>query len=282
MKQAEILIIGVIYNTYRETLRYLESLAQADPEKVVLILADNSTVERPEGFAAKATSYPFVHYFETGGNLGYFGGARAALARYLEHHPVYPPWILVTNVDIVFTPGFTAYLGSMKPGQAVGMVAPAILSQRWNTDNNPQLMNRPSRCKLQFLRIVFSNFALHSLYHLASMVKAWGTGFLRNGRRAGRSPVEEAARIYAPHGSCLIFRDEYFVRGGSLEMPNFLFGEEIMVAETLVRLRLSAEYRPDLIIHDYEHASTGLLLSRSMSRYQKEYVKAILMQYYRG
>ena len=50
MNQADILIISVIYNTYPETLRYLDSLTPEATGNLAIILVDNSDKPTPPIF----------------------------------------------------------------------------------------------------------------------------------------------------------------------------------------------------------------------------------------
>ena len=129
MIQPGILVIGVIYNTYPETLRYLDSLLPSANGNLSLILVDNSDKIQPSDFTETIKGYPFLHYLKTNKNLGYFGGAREGLNYYLREHATYPPWILVTNVDIVFTSQFFQRLTELNNNQNLGVVAPSILSK---------------------------------------------------------------------------------------------------------------------------------------------------------
>jgi GT2 family glycosyltransferase len=167
MSQPGILIIAVIYNTYEETLRYLESLAKTGASDITLILADNSDKANSQDFLVKIEKYPFVHYLKTGKNLGYFGGAREGLKYYLQDHSNYPPWILVTNVDIVFTPEFFTRLNKYNHHQSIGIVAPSIISQKWKRDFNPKIVTRGTKKKLQFNQLLYSNFLLQNIYFTA-------------------------------------------------------------------------------------------------------------------
>jgi len=280
MNQANILIIGVIYNTYPETLRYLDSLKPLATGKIAIILADNSDKAKPADFLEKIKDIPFLHYIETGKNLGYFRGAQEGLNYYLREHSIYPQWILVTNVDIVFTPQFFHRLNELNDRQNLGVIAPSIISQKWNTDYNPKILVRYSKRKLKIFRFLYSNFLIHNLYLAAAYAKKW-----RNGRKRGKEsnevyPAKVVKKIYAPHGSCLVFKNNYFIRGGTLDLPNFLFGEEIYVAETALHLGLDVEYHPELVIHDYEHASTGFFLTPQMSLYNLQAIQSILERYY--
>jgi GT2 family glycosyltransferase len=282
MNQPGILIIGVIYNTYPETLRYLDSLLPLAKGDILLILVDNSDKEQPHEFTEKIKSYPFLHYLRTNKNLGYFGGAREGLKHYFEQHATYPPWILVTNVDIVFTPQFFQRLTELNSNknENLGVVAPSIISQKWNTDYNPKILVRYSKGKLQFYKYLYTHFLIHNLYLIAAYAKKWGLGLWRAQKDKKANPIHKARKIYAPHGSCLVFKDTYFIRGGTLDLPNFLFGEEILVAETAAEFGMDVEYHTEIVIHDYEHASTGFFVTPKMNEYNRQAIQAILERYY--
>jgi GT2 family glycosyltransferase len=281
MNQSDILVIGVIYNTYPETLRYLDSLAPLATGNLSLILVDNSDAEKSNEFLNKIKDYPFLDYIDTGKNSGYFGGAREGLNYYLREHPVYPQWILVTNVDIVFTPQFFHRLNKLNDQKNLGVVAPSIISQKWKTDYNPKILVRYSKGKLQFYRFLYLNFLIHNFFLLGAYAKKRVLSWHRGKKELTENSEQKRRKIYAPHGSCIVFKETYFTRGGALDLPNFLFGEEVLVAETSLQLGLDVEYHPEMVIYDYEHASTGFFVTPAINKYYRESVQSILERYYR-
>ena len=91
---------------------------------------------------------------------------------------------------------------------------------------------------------------------------------------------KESKIIYAPHGSCIIFNENYFKMGGNLNHISFLFGEEIFVAESAKKSGLKVQYEPQLRVSDYEHASTGFFYSRKIAGFMKQSTIDILATYY--
>jgi GT2 family glycosyltransferase len=279
MKKPDILIIGVNYNTYPETLRYLDSIADAVNQNVSVILVDNSNEPKPVGFEARLKAFPFLIYIETGKNLGYFHGANVGLKHFLQEYKAYPKWVLVTNVDIVFKSNFFQQLEKLNDNADLGVVAPSIISKKWDTDYNPKVLERYSKRKLLFYRALYSNFLLHNIFLTGAYLKKWISGS-RSGT-SGETPHDsKVVKIYAPHGSCVVLKDTYFTRGGTLDLPNFLFGEEIYVAESAARAGLDVEYHPEMVIYDYEHASVGFFVTPAINRYYKESIQLILKMYY--
>jgi GT2 family glycosyltransferase len=281
MRQSEILVIGVIYNTFEETLRYLDSVAETETGNLTLILVDNSDRPVPAGFGDEIARHPFALYLKTGQNMGYFGGARSGLDHYLARNGGYPRWVLVTNVDIRFTGGFFEQLQSLPEDERLGLVAPSIISQRWGRDYNPKIMNRYSAGRLRFYLVLYSCFLFHNLYLAGSYLKSLLYGLKRRTARAEKAEGE-FRRFYAAHGSCMVFHRNFFNHGGTLEIPVFLFGEEIFVAEQAKSAGLDIVYHPELVIHDHEHASTGWFISPRINAYHRQAIRAILEKYYQG
>jgi GT2 family glycosyltransferase len=280
MDQPDILVIGVIYNTYPETLRYLDSISTSAKEKLTLILVDNSNNPCPPDFLEKIRNYPFLNYIVTGKNLGYFGGAREGLQYYLGMYPQLPQWILVTNVDIVFTESFFLKLNGLKERENLGVIAPAIISDKWNADYNPKILKRYTRRKLKFYRFLYSNFILHNIFIIGTYAKKWVNGLKKTEPITIDNQGLSGMKLYAAHGSCIVLKNTYFLRGGTLDLPNFLFGEEILVAESALQSGLDVEYHPELVIHDHELASVGVFVTRRINSYYNESLQSILKKYY--
>lgn len=280
MDQAGTVIIGVIYNTYQETFRYLQSITPLLNYDISLILVDNSDSGKSSDLKSKIAAYPGIQYIDTGKNLGYFGGANEGLRCYLRDHSRYPRWILVTNVDIVFTPHFFHRLNELDNTPDLGVVAPSIISKKWSSDYNPKILIRYSKGKLRFYRFLYSSFLIHNLFLLVAYFKKWLVGFRKGKDQSTFNTGQKERKIYAPHGSCLVFSQEYFTRGGTLNLPNFLFGEEILVGETALKLGLDVIYHPEMVIYDYEHASTGFFVTPKINGYNREAIRSVLARYY--
>ena len=86
--------------------------------------------------------------------------------------------------------------------------------------------------------------------------------------------------IYAPHGSFIIFTKFYFLNGGNLKYPCFLFNEEVFVAETVLKLNLKVIYDNQLIVYDNEHVSTGTFRSKIIANYVAISSKYVAEEYF--
>ncbi len=87
-------------------------------------------------------------------------------------------------------------------------------------------------------------------------------------------------RIYAAHGSFIIFSRRFFEAGGKLDDRLFLFGEEIAVGETCRALGLPVIYDPRLSVLHNEHQSVGSGMSRRKYAYHRAAVQHVLSKYF--
>ena len=274
-------ILGVIYNSYSEVFGFLESIDRCFGHEVKVILVDNSENQPDSLFLEKIQGIDFITYIKSGTNLGYFHGADFGLKRFLESNPVFPPWIIVCNVDIIFdTPFLPEKLGLYENIPDLGMIAPAILSDKWGTDLNPFLISGIPLRKLHFYRFIYSSVLLQNgyvlLHYLKRSIKM--LFYLKTDQKKPNRDIQE--KIYAPHGSCIILNKNYFKRGGTLDHISFLFGEEIFVGETAKRLGLNVLYVSEIQVRHYEHSSIGNFISRKINKFYRQSIKDILASYY--
>ncbi len=249
-----IVLICVNYGSDRETLQWVEAVRrQPGSEKIRMVVVDNTPRGADDDFGTQLQKrMDAIQWIPTAGNLGYFGGARFGLDRFLEQFPL-PEWVMVSNVDLQFgdAPFFERLL-QMRLPEGVGVVAPAIRSALSGREQNPYMTQRPSALRMHFIKWATGTFPRLCLYEWGARWKARIAGRLRAMQTAG-----PARPIYAPHGSCVLFRRRYFERGGTLHYPPFLFGEELFVAETARALGLQVFYQPALQIVHREHVTTG-------------------------
>jgi GT2 family glycosyltransferase len=256
------LLICVKYGSDEETDHYLESVRSLQSQSSMHVLVVDNTLDGSWGQRSSQFNCIAVQASQ---NLGYFGGARYGLSHYLSENPL-PDWVIVSNVDLTIAdPKFLDHLFPLKDDPDLGVVAPSIRSNLTGRDQNPYLATRPSSLRMHFYKWLYRSWLLLNAHELASAAVHKLLGVLRS----GRSSDSEGSRreIYAPHGSFLIFSKTYFERDGDLQFPEFLFGEEIYVAEKLRTLKLKAIYEPSLVVIHEEHQSTKLFKSRPIAAY---------------
>jgi GT2 family glycosyltransferase len=257
-----VLLICVKYGADKETERYLNSLrALQSRDGLHVMVVDNSAVGTwgiPSGFDSELIQAP--------SNLGYFGGARYGLSLFLKSNPL-PDWVVVSNVDLrMADPSFLERLAPLGSVLNLGAVAPSIRSSLTGNDQNPFMRVRPSVYRMHFYKWLSRNWLILNTYELLGFLFHRMRGSLAR-VRPNSSSLQSREKIYAPHGSFLILARTYFDRGGTLDFPQFLFGEEVYIAEQMRRLGLEVLYEPSLQVTHQEHQSTKLFKSRRVAQH---------------
>jgi len=265
-------ITGIIYNTYLEATRFVDSLMSQLNISTKLILIDNSCIEPSDSFIQRIKENPHISYLKQNRNLGYFGGAQVAL-EFCSQRLSSIDFFIVSNVDIIYSPDFVASLLNLKVNEEVGVIAPSIISNKWQIDANPKILERYSRKRMLFYKYLYMNRHIHNFYILLSYLKKL---FKHRG-----SLAENFSRyIYAPHGSCIIFLQKYFNSGLNFNHISFLFGEEIFIAEECSSKNIKVLYEPNIKVLDFEHASTGIFYNKKISDFMKQSTIDIIQKYY--
>jgi GT2 family glycosyltransferase len=197
-------------------------------------------------------------------NLGYFGGAAYGFDHFVAGHGL-PDWVIVSNPDILLEDKrFFDKLCILHRDTHCAMIAPGIMSRLTGDNQNPYMKQRPGKSITSFREQIARNVLVFNAYELLSHAKRGLRGIFKRSRRLLTDAVGDVSKIYAPHGSFIIFNKAYFEAGGSLEYEPFLYGEENYVAEIARQLNLPVFYDPRLQVTHQEHATTGLLKSKAM------------------
>jgi len=247
----KVAIVCVCYNAYDHLLSFTESLktsfSLSNDVDFTLVVVDNSTNAAEQQVRAALSEANFKTQYLKSENVGYFPAFKKGtdlLGSLLDFD-----CIAVSNVDLTVRSDFFEALNVQvqKVSDSVGIIAPAILSKGRGGDLNPKTLFRPTRFSLMKNIFIFKRLWLLKIYRKLSDLKVKSTiGSLAPGDS-----------FYSPHGSFILFTKQYFARGGSVDYPQFLFGEEDFVAEQCRMVGLKVQYQPSITIVDDDHGSTS-------------------------
>ncbi|HLK55763.1 MAG TPA: hypothetical protein VKU00_04325, partial [Chthonomonadaceae bacterium] len=203
-------------------------------------------------------------------NRGYLRGCAFARARWLEEHALQPTLVGIANTDLALAGDFFVQLLTQALPERVAVLAPRITLPD-GTLQNPFLRVRPNRARM---------FGYTLLYRSALLTGCWQWLHSRKNRlrRAGKPQVGAPRQRslapdytpYAAHGSLFFLRPNFFERGGTLDYPTFLFGEEIFIAEQVRAFGLKVAYLPSARVLHNAHTSTDRIASRRRARWMHE------------
>lgn len=260
----KVVVVVVNYHSADEVVEYLNTINPEDGIQVVVV--DNGDAEKGLSELRLAISVkPFATLLEPRANLGYMGGARYAYEQ-LGCEDLFgsADWFVLSNADVRFNArslvdGLTR-IQQGGTGDVPLVVAPRIESSLTGRNQNPYLVNRPSRFKYLVLGWIFAFYPLAVAHRLLGIVKQ------RLSRKVNVAN-RDLPSIYGGHGSFIIFNRAYFKRGGGLDNGSFLFCEENYVAEEVRRLGGRVTYQDGIVVIHKEHITTGIMPSRVMTKY---------------
>lgn len=231
-------------NTYLSQLDKLEKDIQIE----IYVIINDNTGEFTQEITPRTLS---VYTLSPNENLGYIGGCSNAYEYWIHTlKKDIPDWLMISNTDLKLPKDFLTILNFTKPNMAV--LSPTVIDENQNIQN-PHLMKRVNKKKIQTYIKIFSSPIYTAVYWLASTLKAkWHPP-----KKTQHNTTQY--EIYAAHGSIFILTKEFFKKGGTFENCPFLYGEEIFIAEQNYNLKLSSIIIPSIIVIHKAHSTTGNL-----------------------
>lgn len=260
------LIVAINYNSYNELKSYINSVEIAaqkySSNTIDFIIADNSSMYEECLFKSRCVNFRVIRL----NNLGYLGGAQHVING--TPNILCYDYVIISNVDIAMKEDFFDKLSSVKIEKEVAWIAPKIYSKDEKRDRNPKVMSRYSKKKLQLLYYMYKYPILFYLYTMTAY------------KRKKLQPQYPEMDIYAGHGSFMLLTRSFFESYKEIHYPIFLFGEELFLAEEILKAGKKVRYVPSLVIYDNEHVSTSTIKKKTYFKYNQDSIKYILDTYY--
>lgn len=275
MKKVVFFIIN--YKSDDFLFRFLDSVYQAKQEVDIsldIVVLDNSEKSEKENQNIKTkleNEKLSVTFQSNDKNLGYFGPIPIA-QEYLRTRD--SDYVIYCNPDLRLDKQF---LKELLNSSVNGVIAPAIISESKNIDQNPKYLSKLSLEKMQRLKLIYGNSILYTLFFLMADFKEFLEKFLKKGKTITKQPIKN---IYAPHGAMFIFKNIDFFKSLK-EFPCFLFGEEIFIAEEALKNNVSIDYMPQLRVFDIRHASISLLSTKFKRELYYSSINYLFKEYYK-
>ena len=245
----KILIITVNYKYASPTNSLVSSLEQCgEKDQIKLTIVDNESSDntRKELEIIKENSTIEIHTISSKHNRYYWGGAAFALDKVDTSQF---KWIIICNNDVVFNnPDIFLKLIDLD-NENYPIIGPRIQSSHSKKDLNPFLIKSISVIQDIYYSLYYSNTITAKFVH--------AIGSILNRKSKINNQKSEISKIYAPHGSCVIFSNKYFTHGGYLDTGFTMYGEEVSTGEIAKSLDLPIHYMPSLSLIHNDHQSTS-------------------------
>jgi len=277
----KVCILAVCYNSYEESLRYLDSIYSSIKNincTVVFFYIDNSSIVDIE-YVQSVKSYKdkFELKYIKCQNLGYYPSISYAINTLKIDLTDYD-YSILSNVDLRVSKSFFETLEGFSKSKNIGILAPSIYSRTLNLDKNPKISIRPNYKKLTLNMFLYSNSFTFLILRIGNILRLKVHNIIK--RWVKQKPQNKNLdQIYAPHGSFKILTNEFNKKNIEINYPIFLFCEEIYLAEMCRKHGLKVIYRPDLLVYDSEGASTSLMKPKDYRDHNKRALSYIIEKY---
>jgi GT2 family glycosyltransferase len=230
--------IMVNYGNDVETEGFLQKCLQLKEASQGLFVIVNNSAKSSKDMTFThliSSSNRYVKVINCADNPGYFPAAQRAL---LEIEQKQFKFVILSNTDLeILNDNFYEILLKMPDSSLSGAIAPSVRSELSQKECNPLYWSRPSKRKIHFLKLVYSNFFIAWIYHVLSFFKS---------KLVSEKQILSGQNVYAPHGCFIILTQNYFRSGGDFSHKVRLYGEEIALAERLRKFGLKVVLEPTL------------------------------------
>lgn len=239
-----IAVVTVTYSPGKYLDEFLASLDTATKVGTHVILADNGSVDgAPQRAAAE---HEHVHFFPTGGNLGYgraINKAVASLAALRDDAVINPDYFIFANPDVVFAPNsIDAMVECLQRwenrGENIADVGPMILQDDGSIYPSARAVPK------------LGNGIGHALFSGIWPQNPWSKSY----RDDAVMDQERTAGWLS--GSCLLVRWDAFDAIGGFDERYFMYMEDVDLGDRFQQAGYVNVYCPDAVItHAVGHAA---------------------------
>ncbi len=271
MDSNSILIACVNFNTYNKLETYIFSIInskiQSNLELNIDILISDNSNSKKELNVTNIRDLNIYHIFNER-NFGYLGGIVEALSK-TKLRPEDYRYFVISNVDLRVPITFFQDLLNTKFDPNIGWIAPSIISEKENRDRNPKIITRPSKLKMKITAFMYWMPVIHLFYSKLVYPKKKRDSYKHFNKK-----------IYAGHGSFMLFTNSFTKKNVDLNYQSFLFGEEIFFAELNRISGLDTIYFPELVVHDIDHVSTSKIKKSEYYKMNFQSIKYLIKRFF--
>lgn len=260
----DIAVAVALYNNEKEVIKFVENLLKQTLINRIQLLVTCNACNNVGEFEKKIHEIlPSARVFDPKENLGYLNGCLYGVR---VTGNVYS-WVLVSNTDIDFKQNDFFEKSIENVPKDVWCIGPDITLAATGTHQNPFLLNRPSKKRVLIWKIAYSNYLLFRLYFKLSELKP----------KKKQDGDLDSRYVYAVHGSCFLLEQECVRKIIKNNPKIFMYGEELLVAETVYNNGKKVYFTSNVGIIHNENQVTGKIGMKRKQKWFKESIDYIFM-----
>lgn len=259
--------VTVNFNNAEETIKYIQSIMELENpfnQVVNIIVIDNNSssedFKRLEGHISRITSENcLVNLYRNDNNVGYFAGLNSGIRKASKDQD----FLIIGNNDVTFERDFLITLNKLNFETKDIVICPDIVNKDGKHEN-PQLAGRATKAMKLAFRVYFTSYFLSILvYNFSKLLKKLNL-------RGVNTSFAKRQYIYQGSGACYILIPAFFSHYEGLDDRVFLWGEERLLANQVLKANCRTLYDPSLKIRHNDSMSTSKVPSREAWRINKK------------
>lgn len=248
--EPKVLIVILNYKTPQLTLNLVDALKKIHYQAFDIMVIDNDSPDDSAKILGKYAQEKGFILYSNHVNAGYAAGNNIGI-RYAIHHGYRYTWILNSDVLLLDLDVLKLMVQRAEEDAHIGVVGPLIIS-RDDTGVGPYLY-RPT-----LWRSTLGIFA---------------------DKRNRMNHIHTTGRVYRVYGCCMLLKNEAMEKCDCMDERTFLYSEEDILAERLLKYGYYAYYEPTTRVKHNESSSMRTLTLEQIRRKDKEIFKSRALYY---
>jgi len=270
-------IVTVNYGETSPTKSLIDSLSDVEFIGSIKVgIADNSASNESTSKLKQLTKARDldITIFTNKKNYYYWPAAKKTINNLKKKFGSFPDWIIICNNDITFPDkNFFLRLSEIN-NKEYPIIGPNITNSQGKR-LNPFMIAPLTKLERMFWDVYFFSYPLSGfISYIKNILRVFY-------KRSYSDKLTANQKVYAVHGSSIIFSKHFFQNGGWIDDNFEMYGEELTVAEIAKKLNMPVTFVPQLQIVHNEHSSTKIIKNRFLFDKAKEshkYFKSVYLK----
>ncbi len=263
----KLVFIAVNYNNSDITINYIQSilaLKRSNKSTIRIVIVDNDSEEKDfknlHTYIKDVTLNSIkIDLIRNTTNRGYFGGLNTGLKSWGVDQKTY---VVIGNNDLAFADDFIFNLLNSTYDNDVMVIAPDVVT-RDGIHQNPHCINRVSPIRKFLYKLYYTNYYLGTSIRFPALI-------YNKIKKPKTLKINQRMYIYMGIGACYILTPRFFEHYSLLDESVFLWGEEALLANQVMKAKGKTLYEPNLTVFHFESASVSRISSKKSWEMQRK------------
>lgn len=252
----------VNYNNSKISLDCVNSIMKNNFKGNVLIIDNNSNDS--EKLLLKDNVTFEVMFLKN--NIGYGAALNRGIEFFVKRNG-FDQVLIVGNNDLIYSNNFCECLENTSYPKDIMIISPDIIKTKNNVHQNPFSVNEYTKIERFKYKMLYLNYNItHLLFTILNKKHCLKS-------EKNKNNFDKSCYIKMGHGACLILLPAFLKRCGKLNVPLFMYGEELFISLQVENKHGKIYYDNNVKVYHNEHMTIGYTMTREKFNYLKNAYK---------